>query len=230
MPKTEEVMRLLNISSEDDLPETLQSLGHNKKKSDDIHVLLGAIDELASSLASAVNEDTKLQLSTHIIDKFQNFMWAATGNDISDSIMPFNITFISEMATRALATKVDSLSMVEAGGSAMSYTDAQAFLKNDACFLPDTSSCAHCLAVHSILVDIMMGPTNPFAVAYCNCIRELQSHLLLGLRLHYSCTEEWACYHMALRILYWLTQQILYFLSQRKLSMDLLLPDFDGLL
>ena len=92
------------------------------------------------------------------------------GNDISDGIMPFNIMFISETAARALAAKVDSLSMVEAGGSAMSYADAQAFLKNDASFLPDTSSCTYHLAAHSVLVDIMMGPTNPFAVAYRNCV------------------------------------------------------------
>ena len=50
--KTEDMMRLLNMASEDDLPETLQVLGRNKKKSDDIHVLLGAIDERASSPAS----------------------------------------------------------------------------------------------------------------------------------------------------------------------------------
>ena len=151
------------------------------------------------------NKDTKPQLSTHIINKFQNFTWAATGNDILDGITPFNIMFVSEMATRALAAKVDSLSMVEAGGSAMSYADAQAFLNNDASFPLDTSSCAYRLAAHSVLVDIMMGPTNPFAVAYQNCIRDLQSHLLLRLRLHYS-DEGGACYHMALRILYWLTQ------------------------
>ena len=88
------------------------------------------------------------------------------GNDISDGITPFNITFISKTATRALAAKVDSLSMVEARGSAMSYADAQAFLKNDASFLPNTSSCAYRLATHSMLVDIMMGPTNSFAIAY----------------------------------------------------------------
>ena len=128
------------MASEDDLPETLQVLGRNKKKSNDIHVLLGAINERASSPASAANEDTKPQLSTHIIDKFQNFTWAATGNDISNRITLFNITFVSEMATRALAAKVDSLSMVEVGGSAMSYADAQVFLKNDANFLPNTSS------------------------------------------------------------------------------------------
>ena len=131
MLKTEEVMRLLNISSEDDLPETLRALGHNKNKSDDIHILLGAIDEWASSPASAANKDTKTQLSTHIINKFQNFTWAATGDDILDRITPFNTMFMSKMAARALAAKVDSLSMVEAGGSAISYADAQAFLKNE---------------------------------------------------------------------------------------------------
>ena len=70
VPKTKEVMRLLNVASENDLLETLQSLGCNKKKSDDIHILLGAIDEWASLPASAAKEDTKPQLSTHIIDKF----------------------------------------------------------------------------------------------------------------------------------------------------------------
>ena len=35
---------------------------------------------------------------------------------------------------------------------------------------------------------------------------------------------------MGLRILYWLMQQFLYFLSQRKFGRDLLLPDFDGLM
>ena len=97
--KTKEVMQLLNITSKDNLPETLQALGRNKKKSNDIHVLLGAIDECASSLSSAANEDTKPQLSTYIINKFRNFTWAATGNDISDRITPFNITFVSKTAT-----------------------------------------------------------------------------------------------------------------------------------
>ena len=150
----------------DNLPETLRALGRNKKKSDNIYMLLGAINECASSPASTANKDTKPQLSTHIINKFWNFTWAATGNDISDRITLFNITFISEMAARALAAKVDSLSMVEAGSSAMFYANAQVFLKNDANFPPDTSSCAYCLAAHSMLVDIMMGPTNPFTVAY----------------------------------------------------------------
>ena len=163
-------MRLLNVASEDDLSETLRALGRNKKKSNNIHMLLGAIDERASSPVSAVNKDTKLQLSTHIINKFRNFTWAAMGNDISNRITPFNLTFVSEMAARALAAKMDSLSMVEAGGFTMSYANAQAFLKNDANFPPDTSSCAYCLAAHSVLVDIMMDPTNPFAVAYQNCV------------------------------------------------------------
>ena len=134
-----------------------------------------------------------------------------------DGITPFNITFVSKTVTRAMATKVDSLSMVESGGAAMSYADAQSFLKNDTCFLADTSACTYCLVAHSVLVDMMMGPTSPYAVAYHHCIRELQSHLLLGLKLHYG-DAGGACYYMALRILYWLMQQFLYFLSQRKFS------------
>ena len=152
------------------------------------------------------------------------------GEILSAADFTHNITFMSKMSARALAVKVDSLSMVEAECTAMSsYADAQAFLKNDTSFLPDTSSCTYYLATHRVLVDIMMGPTNLFAVAYCTCVRDLQSHLLLGLRLHYG-DKGGACYHMALRILYWLTQQFLYFLSQRKFSRDLLLPDFEGLL
>ena len=111
----------------------------------------------------------------------------------------------------------------------MSYANAQAFLKNDANFPPDTSSCAYHLATHSMLVDIMMGLMNPFAVAYQNCVRDLQSHLLLGLRLHYG-DEGRACHHMALWILYWLTQQFLYYLSHCKFGRDPPLPNFDRLM
>ena len=53
--KTKEMMRLLNVASKDNLPETLRALGRNKKKSDDVHMLLGAIDERTSSLASVAN-------------------------------------------------------------------------------------------------------------------------------------------------------------------------------
>ena len=63
-----------------------------------------AIDNHAASPASAANEYTKPQLSTHIIDLFRNYAWAATGELVSDGIMPFNLTFASEAGTRAMAT------------------------------------------------------------------------------------------------------------------------------
>jgi hypothetical protein len=37
-------------------------------------------------------------------------------------------------------------------------------------------------------------------------------------------------YHVMLRILYWITQQFLYYLSERKFGHDPPLPDFSGLL
>ena len=99
----------------------------------------------------------------------------------------------------------------------MSYADAEVFLKNDASFPGDTASCAYRLAVHSVLVDIMMGPMAPFVVAYHQCIQALQPHLQLSLKLHYGAVGRGA-YCMALRILYWLTQQFLYFLSKCKFN------------
>ena len=63
-----------------------------------------AIDNHAASPASAANEYTKPQLSTHIIDLFQNYAWAATGELVSDGITPFNLTFVSETGTWAMAT------------------------------------------------------------------------------------------------------------------------------
>ena len=45
-------------------------LDQNKKKSYNVLVLLGAIDEQASLLASVAIKDTKPQLFMHIIDKF----------------------------------------------------------------------------------------------------------------------------------------------------------------
>ena len=70
LPKLEEILRLLNKMSQDDLPELLHALGHNKKKSDDALVLQMVIDNRAASPASAADEYTKPVLSTQIIDAF----------------------------------------------------------------------------------------------------------------------------------------------------------------
>lgn len=53
LPKLEEVLRLLDLQSEDDLPEALHELAKNKKKSEDTWVLQRAIDDWASAPASA---------------------------------------------------------------------------------------------------------------------------------------------------------------------------------
>ena len=68
--KLEEVLWLLSKNSADDLPKLLQDLSHNKKKSDNALVIQMAIDNHATLPASAANEYTKPQLSTHLIDLF----------------------------------------------------------------------------------------------------------------------------------------------------------------
>ena len=100
------------------------------------------------------------------MDLFRSYAWATAGEELADGITPFNITFVSETASKAVAARVQRLVAVESGGTAMSYADAELFLKNEASFPGDTASCAYRLAAHSVLVDIMMGPTAPFAVAY----------------------------------------------------------------
>ena len=54
-----------------------------------------AIDNRTASPASAANEYTKPQLSTHIIDLLHNYAWAATRELVSDGIMPFNLALVS---------------------------------------------------------------------------------------------------------------------------------------
>ena len=63
-----------------------------------------AIDNCAASPASAANEYTKPQLSTHVINLFCSYAWAATGELVTDGITPFNLTFASETGARAMAT------------------------------------------------------------------------------------------------------------------------------
>ena len=98
------MLQLLGKNSADNLPKLLQDLGHNKKKSDDALVIQMAIDNCAASPASAANKYTKPQLSTHLIDLFCNYAWATTSKLISDGIMPFNLTFMSETGAWAMAT------------------------------------------------------------------------------------------------------------------------------
>ena len=94
---------LLGKNSADDLPKLLQDLGRNKKKSDDALVIQMVINNRAISPTSAANEYTKPQLSTHVIDLFHNYAWAATGELASDGITPFNLAFMSEAGAQAVA-------------------------------------------------------------------------------------------------------------------------------
>ena len=68
-----------------------------------------------------------------------------------------------------------------------------------------------------------------FAVAYWQCVQNLWAHFELSLHVHYGELGEGA-YHIGLHILYWMTQQFLYYLSECKFGQDLPLPDFAGLL
>ena len=75
----------------------------------------------------------------------------------------------------------------------------------------------------------MMGKVAPFAVKYCQCIQQLRPHFDLSLVVHYGEAGVEA-YLMALCILFWLTQQFLYFLTERKFGQNLSLPAFSTLL
>ena len=46
----------------------------------------------------------------------------------------------------------------------MSFTNAKEFQRSNVKFLATTAACGHCLATHSVMVDLMMGETAPFAV------------------------------------------------------------------
>ena len=109
---------------------------------------------------------------------------------------------------------------------AMTYSDAEIFLKNGSHFPADSTACAYHLATHSLLVDLMHDENSLFTVTYQHCVQALQSHLLLSIHLHYG--EDF--YMIALQIMYWLTQQFLYFLSQHKFGATPQLPAFEALL
>ena len=85
-----------------------------------------------------------------------------------------------------MAVKLEWLKAVELGGTSMSYSDTELFLKNDLHFPADTSACTYQLAAHSLLVNVMLGEHSTFAVTYHHCMQALQSHLLLSLCLHYG--------------------------------------------
>ena len=162
-----------------------------------------------------MDDYTKLVLSTQIIDAFRTYTWAATGELITDGITPFNITYAIEKSACAVALKVSHLVTVESGGAAMSFTDAKQFQKSDIKFPATTVACGYRLAAHSVMVDLMMGEAAPFMVEYRQCVQQLRPHFDLSLAVHYG-EAGGEAYLMALRILYWLTQQFLYFLTERK--------------
>ena len=89
---------MLDLQSADNLPLMLCEIGKNKKKVDDSWNLQAAINQCATAPTCIANELMKPQLSTHIMDKFHSYTWAATGDKITDSITPFNITFMLKPA------------------------------------------------------------------------------------------------------------------------------------
>ena len=106
MVKLEEMLHLLDVVSQDDLPELLHALGWKKKKSDDALVLQMVINNQAIALASTADEYTKPVLSTQMIDAFRTYAWAATGELITDSIKPFNIMYAIKTSACTVALKV----------------------------------------------------------------------------------------------------------------------------
>ena len=60
-------------------------------------------------------------------------------------------------------------------------------------------------------------------------MQDLHSHFDLSLWVHYGELGGGA-YQLGLHILYWMMQQFLYYLLERKFGQDLPLPDFLGLL
>ena len=171
MAKLEEILCLLDLMSQDDLAELLHSLGRNKKKSVDALVLQMAIDNQAASPALTANEYTKPVLSTQIINTSRTYAWAAMGELVTDSITPSNVTYAIEPSTHTVAQKVSHLVTVESGGAAMSFADACEVQQSDTKFPATTAACGHCLATHSILVDLMMGEAAPFMVEYHQCVQ-----------------------------------------------------------
>ena len=141
-----------------------------------------------------------------------------------DGITLFNIIYAIELSVHTIAQKVSHLVTVESGGG-MSFTDTKEFQQNDVKFPATTAACGHQLATHSMLVDLMMGEMAPFSVEYRQCIQPLRPQFNLSLVVHYGETGGEA-YMMALCILYWLTQQFLYFLSERKFRRNLSIPAF----
>ena len=166
MMKLEEMLCLLNMVSQDDLPELLHALGWNKKKSDDALVLQMVINNWAMAPASTVDEYTKPVLSTQIIDAFHTYAWVATRELITDGITLFNIMYAIKKSAHAVALKVSHLVMVESGGAAMSFADVKQFQESDIKFPATTAACGHHLTAHSMMVDLMMGETMPFTVEY----------------------------------------------------------------
>ena len=78
--KLKEVLHMLDLQSSDDLPQVLHDLGKNKKKANDSWILQATIDHRVIAPTCITNEFMKLQLSNHIMDKFQSYTWVAIGD------------------------------------------------------------------------------------------------------------------------------------------------------
>ena len=68
----------------------------------------------------------------------------------------------------------------------MSFADVKQFQESNVKFPVTTVVCGHRLTTHSVMVDLMMGETAPFAVEYRQCVQQLRPHFDLSLAVHYG--------------------------------------------
>lgn len=222
----DEALRYTGVASQNDLPDTLRNLARNKKKSDDAIVLQTAIDARAADAQSVGTEYSKPQVTVRLIGRFRDLVWAATGEDPTEGLTVFNILYATEATARAAKERVSHLSTLESGNTAMSHADSITLHSKDMVFPNTLDACVYRLQAHSILVDIMLGPANGYAVAYRTLVRDIDPLFRQVIYSHYGNDALSIC----LRILYWLTQQWLQYLRNLKLGLAAPIPDFDALL
>jgi hypothetical protein len=223
------MLRLVGVDSEDDLSDLLKALGSNKHAREDLEALVSAIAVRASEANCVASQHTRPRASVPLINMLRNRDFAPTNDDLGAGLTPFAVVCDCHSAeAKKTSAKFDLLQKVEAGTNAVSYADAIQFSMNNAKLPVNERFAGHQIEGHSLLVDLVFGPAHALATAYRHSVQDLILLLSTGLEIHYPDTPN-KRREIALRVMYWIQQEVYYYIRKRAAGQDPPLPDFDRL-
>ena len=221
----DEMFNILNIVNETGLPPLLLALARNKKQASDIPAIRTAIDSRADEANCLASEYSRPKATTALVTMLRDFRLTNVGDELTSGLSPFTMQCSGHTGAKHATKVLDSQLLLEQTSTSLSYADTEMFAVKEASLPKDEMLASDMLEAHSLVVDLVMGINHAFSIGYRNLLVGLISFMTKGLRNHHPYNPGKRL-HIALRIMYYITQSTFYYIHERRIGHDPPLPDW----